>query len=226
MKKLIALVLALVCVLALVGCGQNDDPTTPTGYPTGKIQQPQIMYNGQVYYYFATGFDEPLPDGYGLVGSITVIDNDNEPTEDFHGSRVELGQEVYASASNAETVYVKYKKGYAKFVVKSKTEPQNEVMQFFADKYDMKFTLWGPEGQDLYAFYIYPEYAERECHILMPENTDDVAEYHKDLSWEVVDDELIITGAWQEIFKIDITAETATSKTTGKVYQIYEMQSE
>jgi hypothetical protein len=226
MKKLIALVLALVCVLALVGCGQNDDPTTPTGYPTGKIQQPQIMYNGQVYYYFATGFDEPLPDGYELVGSISAVDNDNEPTEDFHGSRVELGQEVYASASNAETVYVKYKKGYAKFVVKSKTEPQNEVMQFFADKYDMKFTLWGPEGQDLYAFYIYPEYAERECHILMPENTDDVAEYHKDLSWEVVDDELIITGAWQEIFKIDITAETATSKTTGKVYQIYEMQSE
>jgi hypothetical protein len=226
MKKLIALVLALVCVLALVGCGQNDDPTTPTGYPTGKIQQPQIMYNGQVYYYFATGFDEPLPDGYELVGSISAVDNDNEPTEDFHGSRVELGQEVYASASNAETVYVKYKKGYAKFVVKSKTEPQNEVMQFFADKYDMKFTLWGPEGQDLYAFYIYPEYAERECHILMPENTDDVAEYHKDLSWEVVDDELIITGEWQEIFKIDITAETATSKTTGKVYQIYEMQSE
>jgi hypothetical protein len=223
---LIALVLALVCVLALLGCGQNDDPTTPTGYPTGKIQQPQIMYNGQVYYYFATGFDEPLPDGYELVGSISAVDNDNEPTEDFHGSRVELGQEVYASASNAETVYVKYKKGYAKFVVKSKTEPQNEVMQFFADKYDMKFTLWGPEGQDLYAFYIYPEYAERECHILMPENTDDVAEYHKDLSWEVVDDELIITGAWQEIFKIDITAETATSKTTGKVYQIYEMQSE
>jgi hypothetical protein len=226
MKKLIALVLALVCVLALVGCGQNDDPTTPTGYPTGKIQQPQIMYNGQVYYYFATGFDEPLPDGYELVGSISAVDNDNEPTEDFHGSRVELGQEVYASASNAETVYVKYKKGYAKFVVKSKTEPQNEVMQFFADKYDMKFTLWGPEGQDLYAFYIYPEYAERECHILMPENTDDVAEYHKDLSWEVVDDELIITGEWQEIFKIDMTAKTATSKTTGKVYQIYEMQSE
>jgi hypothetical protein len=226
MKKYIALLLTFVCVLALVGCGQNDDPTTPTGYPTGKIQQPQIMYNGQVYYYFATGFDEPLPDGYELVGSISAVDNDNEPTEDFHGARVELEQEVYASASNAETVYVKYKKGYAKFVIKSKTEPQNEVMQFFADKYDMKFTLWGPEGQDLYAFYIYPEYAERECHILMPENTDDVAEYHKDLSWEVVDDELIITGEWQEIFKIDITAKTATSKTTGKVYQIYEMQSE
>jgi hypothetical protein len=39
-----------------------------------------------------------------------------------------------------------------------------------------------------------------------------------------MDDELIITGEWQETFKIDITAETATSTTTGKVYQIYEMQ--
>ena len=119
MKKLIALILVLACMLALVGCSQNDDPTTPTGYPTGKIQQPQIMYNGQVYYYFATGFDEPLPDGYELVGSISTVDNDNEPTEDFHGSRVEVGQEVYASASNAETVYVKYEKGYAQFSIRS-----------------------------------------------------------------------------------------------------------
>ena len=119
MKKLIALFLALACVLAMVGCAtQNEAPTTPTGYPTGKIQQPQIIYNGQIYFYFATGFDEPLPDGYELVGSISAVDNDNEPTEDFHGARVELEQEVYASASNAETVYVKYEKGYAQFAIR------------------------------------------------------------------------------------------------------------
>ena len=112
MKKLIAFVLALACVLALVGCGHQIEG------PTGKIQQPQIMYNGQVYFYFATGFDEPLPDGYELVGSISAVDNDNEPTEDFHGARVELEQEVYASASNAETVYVKYEKGYAQFAIR------------------------------------------------------------------------------------------------------------
>lgn len=149
MKRLIALLLALVCVVALVGCSKADKETE-AATPTGNIEE----------------------------------------------------------AASTET------------------KTQNEVLQFFADKYDMKFTLWGPEGHDLYAFHIYPDHAERECHILMPENTDDVAEYHKDLSWEVVDDELIITGEWQEIFKIDITAETATSKTTGKVYQIYEMQSE
>lgn len=99
MKKIIALLLALSCVLALVACSKTDEATTPTG----NIE-------------------------------------DTASTE---------------------------------------TKTQNEVLQFFADKYDMKFTLWGPEGQDLYAFYIYPNYAERECQILMPENTDDVAEYHK-----------------------------------------------
>ena len=120
MKKLIALFLALTFVLGLVGCsGQNEDPSTPTGYPTGKIQQPQIMYNGHIYFYFATGFDEPLPDGYALVGSITMVDNDNQPTEDLHGARVELEQEIYASETNTETVYIKYENGYAQFSLKN-----------------------------------------------------------------------------------------------------------
>lgn len=226
MKKLIALFLSLICVLPLIGCAhQNEDSTTPTGYPTGKIQQPQIMYNGQVYFYFATGFAEPLPDGYELMGSISGVDNDNEPTEDFHGARVELGQEVYASEANTDTVYMKYEKGYAQFAVREKTESQNEVLKYFTDKYDMRFKLWGPEGNDLYAFYIYPDHAEWECHILMPENTDDIEQYQKNLSWEVVGDELIISGAGgQETFKIDISLETATSATTGRVYKIYEME--
>ena len=110
--------------------------------------------------------------------------------------------------------------------VSAETQTQNEILQFFADKYNMKFTLWGPEGHDLYAFYIYPDHAERECLILMPANADDVAECIKNLAWEVVDDELIITGEWQETFKIDLSAKTATSVATGKVYQIYEMQSD
>ena len=225
MKKVIALFLTVICLLSLIGCAyQNEDATTPTGYPTGKIQQPQIMYGGQIYFYLATGFAEPLPDGYELVGSISVVDNDNEPTEDFQGARVELGQAVYASEADVDTVYVKYEKGYAQFAVREKTEPQNEVLKYFADKYDMTFKLWGPEGQDLYAFYIYPDRAEWECHILMRANTDDIEQYQKDLSWEVVGDELIISGAGsREIFKIDILMETAASTTTGRVYKIYGM---
>ena len=104
------------------------------------------------------------------------------------------------------------------------TESQNEVLKFLTEKYGLMVTLWGPEGSDLYVFYIYPDHAERECNIMMPENTDDVSESHKNLSWEVVNDELVITGEWQETFKIDISAETATSTTTGKEYKLYEMQ--
>lgn len=104
------------------------------------------------------------------------------------------------------------------------TEPQNEVLQYLSDKYDMEFRLYGPEGQDLYVFYIYPDHAEHKCYILMPENTDDIAEHYNALSWEIADDELIITGQWQGSFKIDISAETATDKETGKVYRICEMQ--
>ena len=77
MKKVIALFLSVICLLPLIGCAcQNEDAATPTGYPTGKIQQPQIMYSGQVYFYWATGFEEPLPDGYELAGNIAVVDND------------------------------------------------------------------------------------------------------------------------------------------------------
>ena len=121
--RAITIALILVCILGFIGHKKaseirNEDTTAPTGYHTGEIQQPQIMYNGQVYFYFATGFNEPLPDGYELVGSIAVVDNDNEPAEDFHGARVELEQEVYASEANTETVYVKYEKGYAQFTIR------------------------------------------------------------------------------------------------------------
>lgn len=100
----------------------------------------------------------------------------------------------------------------------------NEVIEYFSDKYNMEFLLWGPEGHDLYAFYIYPDHAERECQLLMPRATDDVSICHKDLSWSVDGSELIISGDWEESFKIDISADTATSTTNGKIYKIYEMQ--
>ena len=100
----------------------------------------------------------------------------------------------------------------------------NEVCTFLDETYGMTFRLWGPEGSDLYVFRIYPDHAERECHILMPANTDDIAEYHEDLAWEIVGNELIITGEWEGSFLIDISANTATSTATGKVYEICEAE--
>ena len=101
----------------------------------------------------------------------------------------------------------------------------SEVLEHLSDKYNMKFKLWGAQDDSLFVYYIYPNYADWECHILMPENTDDITQYQKGLSWEVSGDELIISGVdTHEIFKIDITQETATSTSTGRVYKIYDME--
>lgn len=108
------------------------------------------------------------------------------------------------------------------------TESSNEVLQFLTDKYDLRFTLWGPVGHDLYVFHVYPDHADWECHIMMPENTDDIEQYWNDLSWEIKGNEFIITnevgGEWTETLTIDIATETAISARTGRVYQIYEIE--
>lgn len=117
MKRIIALILVLSCVACLFGCGRGKEPK-PTGYPAGEIQQPQVMYNGKIYFYFATGFDAPLPGGYACVGEIETVDNLAQPTEDFVGARVELGQQIYADANCPETIYLQYESGYAKFEIR------------------------------------------------------------------------------------------------------------
>ena len=91
---------------------------TPTGYPSDEIQQPQIRYHGQLYFYFATGFDAPLPSGYNRAGEVAAVDNTAEPAEDFQGARVEVGQDIYVSDSDPDTIYVEYEKGYAAFSVR------------------------------------------------------------------------------------------------------------
>ena len=106
----------------------------------------------------------------------------------------------------------------------AQTGAPNEVLTFLDEKYGLAFRLWGPEGHDLYVFHIFPDHAERECHILMPANTDDIAEFHANLAWEIAGNELIITGDWEESFLIDISANTATSTATGKVYEICEAE--
>lgn len=114
--------LCLLCMLILGACAKTEGPSeenlTPTGYPSGEIGQPQVMYNGQIYYYEFDGFDKPLPDDFEYVGLIEEVDNVNEPEEDFCGARVKVDQGIYANAEDEEVIYLKYEKGYAKFEVK------------------------------------------------------------------------------------------------------------
>ena len=101
---------------------RTKDPIAPTGYPSGEIQQPQIMYDGLLYFYCATGFDEPLPAGYDYIGDVEVVDNENVPTADFHGAQVEAKQEIYVLPGIHDTIYVKYENGYARFSLKEEAK--------------------------------------------------------------------------------------------------------
>ncbi|MDO4268965.1 MAG: hypothetical protein Q4C73_10875 [Eubacteriales bacterium] len=75
------------------------------------------MYNGVVYFYTANGFDNLLPDGYVLVGEVKTVDDSQEPATDWCGSRVNIGQKIYAS-DDASRVYLEYASGYAEFAVR------------------------------------------------------------------------------------------------------------
>lgn len=113
--KICKLMLTVVmCACILSSCAKHDHAATPTGVPRGEIWQPQLMYDDVIYYYFATGFNEPLPEGYELVGSVESVDNRNLPTENFEAVRMSVGQEIYACESE-EAIFIQFTNGYARF---------------------------------------------------------------------------------------------------------------
>lgn len=116
MKKYVLLVVTFLVLCLLPGCQKKfSDNASPTGHASNEIDQPQIMYKDCIFYYWATGFDEKLPDSYVCVGSIEKVDNENPPSENFAGSRVDVGQKIYADDKVSDTVYVEYENGYARF---------------------------------------------------------------------------------------------------------------
>lgn len=100
MKKI--LILLLLALWALTACSRSSspDPAAPTGVSSDEIDQPQIMYGDEVYYYFATGFDEALPEHYAYAGAVKDVDNKNPPGGNFSACRLEEGQKVYADGDN------------------------------------------------------------------------------------------------------------------------------
>ena len=215
MKKLTALFLALWIVLSLTGCSNRsmDDIIENEPNITGVVMdindQSILIESANREYWVSLNVENKDSMTHFRIGDEVVVYYDGYVAETYP---MQI-KTVYAITLNAHADRTE-----------SSDQP-NEVLQFLVDRYDMRFKLWGPEGHDLYAFYIYPDHAEWECHILMPANTDDIAQYQKDLSWEVAGDALIISGAEsQESFKIDISMETATSTTNGRVYKIYGME--
>lgn len=106
------LFLPLIFSLLLAACVSAP---SPTGHPAEELDQPQLMYDGRVYYYWATGFEEALPSTFEYVGSMDSICNTQAPSVNFSGCQLEKGQQVYADPHGTSAVYVQYSTGFARF---------------------------------------------------------------------------------------------------------------
>lgn len=115
---------AALFIMACTACGSSEGNVsgtngaeTSTGVESGMIEQPQVMYDGYIYYYNATGRDEDLPEGYESVGAIEKVDSKDYPAENFAaaGVDIEIGQEIYISKEEKNDIYLKYDSGYARF---------------------------------------------------------------------------------------------------------------
>lgn len=115
---------AMLSIMACTACGnsggnvsETNSAETSTGVESGIIEQPQVMYDGYIYYYNATGRDEKLPEGYEIAGTIKRVDSKDYPAENFAAAGVDLeaGQEIYISTTEKNVIYLKYDSGYARF---------------------------------------------------------------------------------------------------------------
>ncbi len=69
MKKMLAFLISILCVILLVGCGSNAGSNTSTDKPYAGA--PKIVLNGQDYFADEAVIVSELPDGYSYAGELT-----------------------------------------------------------------------------------------------------------------------------------------------------------
>lgn len=132
--------------MACTACGSSEGNVsgtngaeTSTGVESGMIEQPQVMYDGYIYYYNATGRDEKLPEGYESAGTIEKVDSKDYPAENFAaaGVDIEIGQEIYISTTEKNVIYLKYDSGYARFERRPEEEAAEKEKKTGEENKDM-----------------------------------------------------------------------------------------
>ena len=69
MKKMLAFLISILCVISMVGCGSNARGNTSND--TRYSGAPKIVLNGQDYFADEAVIVSELPDGYSYAGELT-----------------------------------------------------------------------------------------------------------------------------------------------------------
>ncbi|MBQ7826723.1 MAG: hypothetical protein IJ386_00475, partial [Clostridia bacterium] len=94
------------------------------------------------------------------------------------------------------------------------------IKQELISKYGLPFRVWRTEGMALWYFCIDETTATRTY----THSLEDGMTEHASLSWEIINGELVISGAWNETFTTNIEENTVTSQTDGAIYKLLKEQ--
>ena len=166
MRKIISLVLMLICVLYLASCSNEN-------------------------------FDDFEPDTDKSDSDDNINEDDSNDNEDNNNQN--------ENENNNE----------------NNTPVDNDAIlkAELISKFGIPFRLYRTEGMTLWEFTVSENSAERGYH-----NSMEGSFWQENLSWEIKDGELVITGDWNETFTLDLEAGEAISKTDEGVYKIVKEQ--
>lgn len=101
--------------------GDSNAFTQGTEESVGENMEPSIgkyIMVGDAVYEYEGVYVNKLPDGYALIGTVESVDS-AYPDENFKGTCLEIGQNIYGSSSEEDIIYIEvHEKGYEKFVKK------------------------------------------------------------------------------------------------------------
>ena len=126
-RKIWGIMLVFSLMILLAGCGTNTsgkEALTPTGYPSVEVQRITVYYQGNRYWYTDGGFDRELGEGFEKAGTVETVDNQSYQDEEWTGTRLEEGQEIYASEEDDSRIYVRFENGFAELERQEESLPE------------------------------------------------------------------------------------------------------